>query len=88
MSYQWKKTARKEGRVCPKCLQPVSRKEWGAMGEGKMRNCHECRYVEQGLNRHVGCAGSVERDNIEFADLDSIEDTHKAATLNKLGTNQ
>ena len=68
----WRTIARAEGRVCPECLQPVSRQAWKAMQtKNGVRNCWTCRYAHWQV-RSPGRGGSALRDNADREALDAI----------------
>jgi len=59
----WKAKARAEGRVCPECLQPVSKECWNDMQTKKgIRTCWSCRYVHWEMPLQGHC-GNVFEDN-------------------------
>lgn len=69
MTDRWKKIAKQEGRICPECKQPVSKKQWVIMNKSKkISSCWTCRYVHWETGP-IGSFGSSRRDNADRDDL-------------------
>lgn len=68
----WMKKAREEGRVCPTCKKPVSKKAWEHMNKtGVTTDCFDCTYGHWASDpfRRLGAGGSARRDNADREDL-------------------
>lgn len=72
---KWKKKAIEEGRICPECKQPVSKKAWAFMTQfTPIRHCGNCAYAHWADDpfRRLGAGGSARMDNADREDLDRM----------------